>query len=359
MPKSKKWFTARAAEGVAKIMINGVIGSDNIPDWFNEDMGRQSSRTFIKAVEDLGDIETINVDINTPGGDVAAGVAIYNYLKNHKAEVNTRVIGRAASIGSIIMLAGQRRTMGAGTSVMAHGPAAYLDGIYNAADIKAVSEGIDHITDLLASIYAIETNLEPEEIASILSEGDHYFTAEQALEKGFATDQDEELQAVACAEPDDFRDQLKAQAHINELEAENTSLKAQFDDIQTKHEAALTELDALRNPEAAGADYVIEACDKAELPVLAVEMIKQKLPQAIVDQRLALAKSVRDIAAAGGINADALLAHINDPIQMMRVAITEAKAEADQDLDHHSRPGPGKGKQPSAKAVYAQLNQQS
>lgn len=331
------WFKAMASDDgkAANVVIDKVIASDWEPDWVLDFFGEKSARMFIEAVDALGDVDEIHLKINTPGGDVYSGIRITNYLINHKAKVHVTVEGIAASIGSVIMLAGDTRTMGIGAQVMTHSPSAGLHGWFTEAQLREHADRVAKIEDAIVDVYVARTGKTEDEIRDLLGKGDVYMDADDAMAWGFATATDESLPAVAMADPRQFQSQIRMQAELRDLREQLTAANTANDDMQTKYDAAVAELDALRNPEAAAADYVIDACDKASLPVLAVDMIKQKLPQATVDQRLALAAQVRDIAAAGGISAEALLAHISDPIQMMRVAITEAKAEADQDLDSH------------------------
>src|SRR5690554_5380188 len=117
------WFTAQARDDnprYAHVVIDKPIGSDWAPDWIADFTGQQPAREFIAAVDALGDLDEIDLDLNTPGGDVASGVRIYHYLRDHPAKVNVRVTGMAASIGTIIMMAGDTRSMAIGSTMMTH-----------------------------------------------------------------------------------------------------------------------------------------------------------------------------------------------------------------------------------------------
>ncbi|WP_299589705.1 Clp protease ClpP, partial [uncultured Microbulbifer sp.] len=94
---NKSWYsmTAAANNSEADIYLYDSIGY-----W---DM---TARDFARDLKALGDVSKINLHINCPGGDVFDGTAIYNLLKDHKAEVETWIEGIAASMGSVIALAG-------------------------------------------------------------------------------------------------------------------------------------------------------------------------------------------------------------------------------------------------------------
>ena len=98
----------------ADIYIYGDITSW---PWFE---GEVSSYTLAKELESLEDAENINIYINSYGGEVAEGLAIYNALKRHKAKVTTVVDGFACSIASVIFAAGDERIMSNTSLLMIH-----------------------------------------------------------------------------------------------------------------------------------------------------------------------------------------------------------------------------------------------
>jgi ATP-dependent protease ClpP protease subunit len=93
----KTWFTARATHGVAELSIYDEIGSYGVP-----------AKAFIDEMKSLGNISELTLRINSPGGSVFDGIAIYNALKRHPAKVIVTVEGLAASIASVIALHGSR-----------------------------------------------------------------------------------------------------------------------------------------------------------------------------------------------------------------------------------------------------------
>ena len=105
----KTWFTARASGGVAELTIYDEIGSYGVP-----------AKTFIDEMKSLGDISELTLRINSPGGSVFDGIAIYNALKRHPAKVIVTVEGLAASIASVILCAGDEVVMPKNALIMIH-----------------------------------------------------------------------------------------------------------------------------------------------------------------------------------------------------------------------------------------------
>jgi ATP-dependent protease ClpP protease subunit len=105
---------------------------------------------FARAVAGL-DVSRINLLLNSPGGDVFDGIAIYNILRTHQAEVHVRVDGLAASIASVIAMAGDRIVMGPGTQMMIHNPHGIAMG--EAADMRDYAELLDRTAGEIAGFY--------------------------------------------------------------------------------------------------------------------------------------------------------------------------------------------------------------
>lgn len=216
-----KWFTAEVMPGESKrahVVIDHPIGSDWAPDWINDFMGEKPAKEFIEAVEALGDLDDIDLEINSPGGDVASGIRIFNYLRNHKATVHVRVTGMAASIATVIMMAGNTRTMAVGATIMTHRAASLMIGYFTASEMEEHAKNVKTIDNEIVNVYAITTGKPAEEIAALLDQGDTYMGADEALEWGFATDKDAQLQAVACTDPNLFIKQLQQEGKIRSLQ---------------------------------------------------------------------------------------------------------------------------------------------
>lgn len=217
-----KWFKAQAmADNPRKaiVSIDKPIGSDWAPDWISDFTGEQPAREFIAAVDGLGELDEITLEINSPGGDVASGVRIYNYLRNHSAKVHTRVTGTAASIATIIMMAGDTRSMAIGSTMMTHRASGLMLGFYNAQEMEETAKNLKTIDAAMVDIYAAATGKDKDAIAALLDQGDTFLGSDEAIEWGFATEADAQLKAVACADPKLFMKQLEQAGEIATLKA--------------------------------------------------------------------------------------------------------------------------------------------
>ncbi|MBR3592160.1 MAG: Clp protease ClpP [Clostridia bacterium] len=174
----KKYYSMAQTGNVATINIYGDITS--FP-WFEGDV---SASNLSRQLEELTDVTEINVYINSYGGEVAEGLAIYNALKRHKAKVNTYCDGFACSIASVIFMAGEERVMGESSLLMIHNAWSYVCG--NADEMRKQAEDLDKITQASVIAYKSHSTLSEEEIKELL-DNETWLLPEEALEYGFAT----------------------------------------------------------------------------------------------------------------------------------------------------------------------------
>lgn len=148
-------------------------------------------------VTDLGKVQskTLNVEINSPGGDVFAGLAIYNALKSSGKEIVVKIMGVAASAASLIAMAGDKIVMPKNTFMMIHNPWSFAMG--NADELRETADTLDKIGASLKATYAAKTGMSEEELEPLLAK-DTWMTADEALEMGFATEVVEEVKANAA-----------------------------------------------------------------------------------------------------------------------------------------------------------------
>lgn len=174
----------------ADIYIYGDITSW---PWIESDV---SSYTLSKELQELDEsIEQINVYINSYGGEVAEGLAIYNALKRHKAKVTTIVDGFACSIASVIFAAGDERVMSNTSLLMIHNAWSWAAGDSN--DFKKEAEDLEKITEASVNAYMEIVNITKEELKEMMDE-ETWLSGEEALEMGFASQlvETEEKQAA-------------------------------------------------------------------------------------------------------------------------------------------------------------------
>lgn len=169
-----KWSDAVESDG-SKLILEGVISDET---WFGDEVSPAEFRAELNQHE--GDL---TVHINSGGGDVFAGLSIYNALIDYDGKVTVRVDGLAASIASVIAMAGDEIIMSPGAMMMIHKPWTMIMGDVDELDkAKEVLEGIN---DSIVPIYANRTGLSQEKIVEML-DAETWMTAEQAVEQGFA-----------------------------------------------------------------------------------------------------------------------------------------------------------------------------
>lgn len=174
---NKKYFQLTQNNNEVDIQIYGDITSW---DWYESDV---SSYTLSKQIEGL-ECDVINVYINSYGGEVAEGLAIYNQLKRHKAKVKTVCDGFACSAASVIFMAGDERVMSTASLLMIHNAWTYAAG--NAKDLRKQADDLDVITQASINAYMQEVNITEEELKQMLDD-ETWIAPAEALEKGFIT----------------------------------------------------------------------------------------------------------------------------------------------------------------------------
>lgn len=181
-------ITENEEEDSAEITMYGEVVKDR-PRGFWTD--KEDTRLYIVLNEFLNDLEKvknrskITLRINSPGGELYAGLAIMNRLSELKGDVITIVDGLAASAASIIMQGGKNRKVHKGSMVMAHGASLFLYGSYNVKKLDEASKQLTAANNAAAEAYVQRTGLEKSEIQKIMAETT-WMTGQEAIDKGFA-----------------------------------------------------------------------------------------------------------------------------------------------------------------------------
>lgn len=158
-----------------------IFGDITSWDWKESDT---SSYNLSRQLQELNDVKTINVHINSYGGEVAEGLAIYNSLKNHKAKVKTYCDGFACSIASVIFMAGDERIMSNASLLMIHNAWSYVMG--NANELRKQADDLDKITQASVNAYMNHISISEAELKELLDK-ETWLEPSEALSKGFAT----------------------------------------------------------------------------------------------------------------------------------------------------------------------------
>ena len=141
---------------------------------------------YLESREDGG--EEITLYINSLGGNVINGLALYDVLVSAKSPIRTVCIGDAASMGAILFLAGDKREMLPHTRLMIHDPSySHMSGGIKPHELRQEVESLERVKNTLASIIAEKTGKSLKQICKVTA-NDTYFTVEEAIEFGLATD---------------------------------------------------------------------------------------------------------------------------------------------------------------------------
>lgn len=165
-------------EGTVDIYLYGDVESDG---WWSD--SETSGKSFKDRIKELGNISEINLHINSLGGDVIEGIAIFNLLKQHSAKINVYIDGFACSIASVIAMAGDTIYMPKNSMMMIHNCWTYAEG--NAKELRKRAEDLDKIMESSIESYLSKINIEREELIKLLDE-EAWLTAEECYSMGFA-----------------------------------------------------------------------------------------------------------------------------------------------------------------------------
>lgn len=160
------------------------------PEWF----GLIGADTVINALSKM-DGKHVTVRLNTPGGSVDEGIAIYNALKRHNGGVTTVVDSLAASMGSYIMQAGERRIVASNAMVMIHDPWTIAFG--NSAELRKTADVLDKYRQRMIPDYAGMSGKTEDDIIAIMAE-ETWYAGSEIVDAGFA---DEVEQVDKYVEP--------------------------------------------------------------------------------------------------------------------------------------------------------------
>lgn len=304
------WFNVRnvnAENKSAELMISGKIGKSL---WDDDTV---AANDFIRTVSALGDVETIDIMLNSPGGSVNDGIAIYNYLKRHKATVNIEVLAEASSIASVILQAADIRSVPSNALIMIHDPMAPLMGMFNSDELRAMAGRLDIVRDSILPSYTENNtaNQSNDEIQAIMKGDGTYMTGAQAVELGFADNLLEENKEAACTDKEAMTVMMSEMTNssFETIKKHLDELPPTIEDINI-HEVAMN------------------ACNKAGFNALAVDLAKRCTTQEQITNQINMATEIQNICVASEMteHTGALLAHLGDPVNMVKEAISLCQA---------------------------------
>lgn len=157
-----------------------IFGDITSYDWYEGDV---SANTLLKQLKEL-DVDYINVHINSYGGEVSQGLAIYNTLKDSKMKVTTVCEGFACSAASVVFMAGDERIVKDASLLMIHNAWTYARGDSN--ELRKQAEDLEKITQASVNAYKSKASI-PEKKIKELMDNETWITADEAITYGFAT----------------------------------------------------------------------------------------------------------------------------------------------------------------------------
>lgn len=239
LKKAKYFMLTQPDEERAELSIFGDITSW---PWIESDVSAHNLSQQLKEIT----ASHIDVHINSYGGEVAEGLAIYNVLKNHNAEITTYCDGFACSIASVIFMAGDKRVMNPASLLMIHNP--WMGACGNAEALRKAADDLDVIENAVVEAYKGHVNLNDDELKAKL-DGETWITPDEAIEWGFATEkvEQEETGTIAASMSKEIFAKLTAKNDVSEgddvltvevfkeeLETATEKVIAAIDDIKEK-----------------------------------------------------------------------------------------------------------------------------
>lgn len=177
-----------------EILIYEEIGEG----WY----GGITAKQFTKDLRDQGDVETITLRINSPGGNVFDGNAIYNVLKQHSAKKIVHIDGLAASIASVIAMAGDEIHIADNAMMMIHNAWGVVMGF--ADDMRKAADMLEKVDASIATTYQKRTGLDIAKIKELM-QAETWMNSKEALEYGFVDDITDALEVAACFDLSKFK----------------------------------------------------------------------------------------------------------------------------------------------------------
>lgn len=266
------------AKRKAEVLVYEQIGED----WYGNGV---TAKKFREELQALGDLDEITIRVNSPGGEVFDGFAIYNELRANKARKVVHIDGLAASIASVIAMAGDEIVMGLGAMMMIHDPWTYAWG--NSTQMREQADVLDKVKVGLVDAYAGFNGVKDRTEIESLMTAETWFTASEAVEAGFAT--------RLVGDDDETTEQAQARSHRHAF----AELRAQ--------------LRAAPNPPALAATQAIPANQKED-NVMTPEQIEAAKAAARTEALQAEAARVSEIRAMFGPHGVQHLALMSDCI---------------------------------------------
>lgn len=189
-PDAKPYEIKAASDDTAEVWLYDVIG-----DSWEGTTGKQ----FADDLKRMGNVSTLMVYVNSPGGSVFDGIAIHNVLRRHRARKIVQIDGVAASIASVVAMAGDEIQIAANGMMMIHDPWAFAMG--TAEEMRKMADALDKVRVAILNSYVDRATASEEQLSEWMAD-ETWFTAEEAIDAGLADSMTEEVAMAAFADLD-------------------------------------------------------------------------------------------------------------------------------------------------------------
>lgn len=187
--------TINAKADRAEMLIYEDIGAG----WFGDGL---TAKTFAKELKALGGVKTLDVRLNSGGGDVFEGMTIYRQLADHSAHVNIHIDGLAASIASVIAMAGKTISIAESGFLMIHD--AWGMAMGGSQEMRRTADLLDSTSAAIADVYHKRSGMPLDEIRALMAD-ETWMTAGEAMERKLVTDVAENVRMAASVDVSRFK----------------------------------------------------------------------------------------------------------------------------------------------------------
>jgi ATP-dependent protease ClpP protease subunit len=350
---TRRWYDFRAQARAAEIVIYDEIGAFGIP-----------AKAFLDELKALGPVGELTVRINSPGGSVFDGVAIYNALKRHGAAITVWIDGIAASIASMIAMAGDEVVMPENAMLVLHDPSGLVAG--TAADMRAMAEALDRMKAGMVAAYRDKSGRDDAEIEALMRD-ETWLSAQEAVALGLADRVEAPVRMAAHFDLSHFRNPPPQLAALTDAATPQEDPMPEPDESRPRpvvepEQPAAAEPEPAREhpePETAAAGTGTEAhAPQPTAQVIDLDAVRADERRAT----LAYVSEVHEVCALAG-RGDLAAGFITraTPVADVRRALLEARAAEDEATAIRSqvRPTSVEAAQPGidTAAIYAARNQ--
>lgn len=262
-----QWFKIVNAAERAEIWIYEQIGEDF---WSGDGTTAKSFQKELSGIK----AKQIDLHVNSPGGDVFDGLTIYNLIKQHPANVTTYIDGLAASIASVIALAGDKIVMAENALFMVHNPYGHTMG--SSDEMRKMADVLDKVKGSIALAYTGRTGKTEEEIDELMN-AETWMSSFEALEYGFIDEITDQMDMAASAKFVPAMIKAKFKNIPDNLSGERKPPDNERDLESVLRDAGYTRKEA-KSIIACGFKGVLRDAEQPEIPAVVVEVPRDAEP---------------------------------------------------------------------------------